>query len=159
MRRLALKIIAVIAILLIVPKVVSSLMGTRNESPSGKAAISNSQAQALASAQIEKLHAELPKTVATGVTLTDVAMIGNVVRYSYRLDASSGFDADHRDQYENNMIAMVCHGSMRELLDHGMQVSFRTTVVDSQTGEAHGREVKRSMLKHFDTIVGADRCG
>lgn len=131
-----LKVIGVLAILFLMPKLIQKLVGPRSANASESIARS-----------VSEMNAKLPQAVGAGTTLTRAEFDGAAVRYFYTLGPGSGFDAAKKDQYEGNMVSFVCGGYMKEVLNKGVAVVFHTTYTVSGVEQS------------FDTEVRPGRCG
>ncbi|GAA0723792.1 hypothetical protein [Dokdonella soli] len=128
------KIIGVVLILILVPKIIMKVMGPKESGP-------NSQIDSM----VKEINANLPKDLGSGATLTKADFDGRALRYFYTLDTRSGFTIDQKDKYEGNLRNIAC-GSMKPVLDQGFNVDFQTTYSESGTP------------KSFDTSIQPSKC-
>jgi uncharacterized membrane protein len=131
-----LKIVGVVAILVIVPRIIMTLMA-----PEGSGSDSKSQIVSM----VKEMNSALPKDLGAGTTLSKVDFDGNTVKYFYVLDASSSFAISQKGNYESNLLNLAC-GTMKEILKQGVSITFNTTYVDSGASNT------------FETVIAPGRC-
>ncbi len=116
-----LKIIAVLAILYFVPKVVMKVMG-KDEATVTKKAIAEA---------MQATNAQLPKLVAPGITMNQVEFQNNIYRLNYDIDNTAAFNLNQRSTYEANAVAMTCMGAMKELSKRGVIFEYQYNYVEN----------------------------
>lgn len=116
-----LKIVGVIAVLLIVPKIVSNVMGMDEKSQTKK------QMMKL----VSDVSSNLPKEVGPGVTLTGVEFENNVFRNNYTLEEAAHFDLSQKAKYETNALELVCLGAIKEFSKKGVIFEYRYKYTDT----------------------------
>nr|WP_295776452.1 hypothetical protein [Rhodoferax sp.] len=116
-----LKIIAVLAILYFVPKVVMKVMG-KDEATVTKKAIAEA---------MRATNAQLPKLVAPGITMNQVEFQNNIYRLNYDIDNTAAFNLNQRSTYEANAVAMTCMGAMKELSKRGVIFEYQYNYVEN----------------------------
>jgi hypothetical protein len=109
------KWIAVIAILVAVPKIVQKIMGLDEQS----------QTKKHMAALVRDVRAKLPLDVGQGITFTTVEFENNTLRNTYVVDEGATFDPSRKGQYEKSAVTQVCTGPYKEVSKRGVTVEFR----------------------------------
>lgn len=109
------KVIAVIAILIAVPKLIQKVMGMDEKS----------QTKKHVAALVGDIRAKLPIAVGQGISFTAVEFENNTFRNTYVVDEGATFDPSQKSQYEKSAVTQVCDGPYKELSKRGVTVEFR----------------------------------
>jgi hypothetical protein len=132
-----LKIVAALAILYFVPKIIQHVMLPR------PGTIGNDQVVTM----VKEINSKLPKSLGSGTTLRKVEyQASSGLEFFYMLDESAHFDISQKDRVAGGFTTFVCQGPMKEFVKQGIAITFHTTYPDS--GET----------KSFDTPVHAGQC-
>lgn len=109
------KIVAAIAILIAVPKIIQKAMGLDEAS----------QTRKHMAAIVSEMKTKLPIEVGPGVTFTAVEFEKTTLRNTYVVDESANFDSSRKSDYEKTAVRQVCDGAFKELSKRGITVEFR----------------------------------
>jgi len=130
------KIIAALAIIIIVPKAITKLMLPKQK-----------PASELIVTMVKDINAQLPRDLGSGTTLTKVDFDGSTVHYFYTLSGvSAQLAATQEDTVKRNMKTFACADPAREILRQGFAMTFTTSYTEGRVQQS------------FDTRVEPGQC-
>lgn len=113
----AIKIVAAVAIVIAVPKVVQKIM-----LPDQKSALA---------AQMKSVVAEanrgLPRKIDSVTTLTKAEFDDNVYRIHYAMDRGANVDPAQQQTYQSLAVRQICGSNMKMILDNRITIEFLYT--------------------------------
>ena len=112
-----LKIVAVIAILIVVPKIIQKVMFSESKSDVSK--------------QMEKIvneaNKDLPKKIDAVTTLTKAEFDGGVYRVNYTMDPGINIDPSKKDLFKSVAVKQICAGDMKTMLEKNVTIEYLYT--------------------------------
>lgn len=123
----AIKIVAAVAIVLAVPKIVQKIM-----LPDPKAAVA---------AQMNSVVAEanrgLPRKIDSVTTLTKAEFDNNVYRIHYTMDRGANVDPSRQQTYQSLAVKQICGSNMKLILDNRITIEFLYTFNPDGLADQH----------------------
>lgn len=133
-----LKILGVIAILILGPKLVTKIMAP-DQPPLER--VSDATLQGV----VASMNAELPKDLGGGTTIEKVSFADKAFRFHYTHAPSSPFRIEDKAAYESRMVTTACT-SMKIYFQQGLNVEYETTYTD------------QGVVKQFVTTIQRAQC-